>query len=516
MQLTDDHALLKSYTREGSQEAFARLVDRHVNLVYSAARRIVGSESLAEDITQEVFTRLARKAGGLDEATVMAGWLYRAARHVASETLRREGRRRRREQMAAEAMHSLDSNSAWQHIESLVDEAMGGLQASDHDALVLRYFENRSLREVGLAFGCSEDAAQKRVTRALDRLRHTLARQGAAIPVATLAVALTSAAVQSAPAGLAASTAAGSLLAVNATGLIPGLFSTMATTKLKLVAVTAVAGILTIGLVAVSRQNAALRHEVKAWRAAAAQRADTSAASGVAAESGAPSDELQRLRREHLEVLGLRGRVGQLADELRRLKGEAGQVRATTNASPADADSILFTAASTNRVYSGQTLVIGGWLKDGMRGYLVLRPVIQESDVPGEASRLAIQSQIVGAPEKFWNEIGWGSYKSDARRSTLAGVLTTEQAEALLAALRETTDGELTNTSSVTNRDGEPFAFSWAMDDEQGAGVMMNITLHSRIAADGRSVDLELLPASVSPDKIHSSLSNAARANPQP
>src|SRR6185436_4494183 len=149
----NDYELLQDYVTHKSQHAFGELVRRHVNLVHSAARRQVRDAHLAEDVTQQVFTLLARKAGGFGKDTILSAWLYRATRHVASQTLRSEGRRQRREQLAVEAMNLSRSNSVWPQIESMLDEAMSTLGPADHDALVLRYFEDKSLKEVGTALG---------------------------------------------------------------------------------------------------------------------------------------------------------------------------------------------------------------------------------------------------------------------------------------------------------------------------------------------------------------------------
>src|SRR5690349_17814633 len=136
----NDRELLQDYVQNGSQNAFTQLVERHVNLVYSAGRRLVRDTHLAEDVTQQVFMLLARKAGRLGSSTILSAWLYRAARHVASETVRREFRRRRREQIAVEAVSHSPAEDSWQQIEPLLDAAMSKLGAGDHDAIVLRYF----------------------------------------------------------------------------------------------------------------------------------------------------------------------------------------------------------------------------------------------------------------------------------------------------------------------------------------------------------------------------------------
>jgi RNA polymerase sigma factor (sigma-70 family) len=211
MKLTDAE-LLALFAREDSQTAFAELVTRHLDLVYSAARRQAGSPQLAEEIAQSVFLDLARQArrGPLDAP--LGAWLYVVTRRTAVDAIRRESRQRARERAAAElSLMNAANESVWRRIEPLLDEAMAGLSAPDRTAIVLRYFEHRSLREVGTLLGSTEDAAQKRVSRALEELRGYFARRGIPVASAALAADLTAGAVGAAPLGLGGTIAAGAL-----------------------------------------------------------------------------------------------------------------------------------------------------------------------------------------------------------------------------------------------------------------------------------------------------------------
>src|SRR5438552_11713093 len=172
----DDAGLLWEYASSKSEAAFSALVTRHVPLVFSAALRQVQNQALAEDVTQVVFVILARKAAQLPEKTVLAGWLYRTTRHVAAKALRSEQRRRKREQESLQ-MQSNEPEAAWEQLAPFLDEAMSQLGEVDRGAVLLRYFQNKSLREVGRAFGMSEDTAQKRDSRAIDRLRRQSQRK---------------------------------------------------------------------------------------------------------------------------------------------------------------------------------------------------------------------------------------------------------------------------------------------------------------------------------------------------
>src|SRR5437588_8588660 len=205
--MTDDGQVLQPYRRERSESAFGELVTRHIDLVYSAALRVAGGDRhLAEDVTQVVFMDLARKARGLPRDVLLAGWLHRHTSYTAAKAVRTERRRKTREQIAME-MRALDDNteSPWERIAPHLDEGLNQLSASDRDAIVLRFLKRQDLRAVGAALGISEDAAQKRVSRALDKLRGVLSRRGVALTVTGLASEMAADEVSDAPVALAVS-----------------------------------------------------------------------------------------------------------------------------------------------------------------------------------------------------------------------------------------------------------------------------------------------------------------------
>ncbi len=200
----NDHELLQSYVRGHSQPAFAALVERYVNLVYSAARRQLHSVDLAEDVTQSVFIELARRAPNIPPAQVLTAWLYVVTRRTALNTKRQESRRLVRETTAAEIAAMKTPPESWPKVAAHLDDAMETLNDPDRTAILLRFFENKSFREVGAALGTSDDAAQKRVSRALDQLRTFFLRRGIAVTAAGLATDLSAHSVQTAPAALCA------------------------------------------------------------------------------------------------------------------------------------------------------------------------------------------------------------------------------------------------------------------------------------------------------------------------
>ncbi len=199
-----DLDLLQLYVRDRDDDAFSALVARHIDLVYSAARRQVRATHLAEEVTQSVFTQVAQRPPILAPDQPFSAWLYVVTRRAAIDIVRSEARRRVRETTAAEITAMQTPSESWSKVEATIDDAMAALNDTERTAIVLRFFENKSLRDVGTALGISEDTAQKRVSRALERLRQILSKRAVAASAASLATEISLHAVQAAPAGLAA------------------------------------------------------------------------------------------------------------------------------------------------------------------------------------------------------------------------------------------------------------------------------------------------------------------------
>jgi RNA polymerase sigma factor (sigma-70 family) len=249
---SDDIALLKQYADENSESAFAELVTRYVNLVYSAALRSGGNAHAAEEITQAVFIILAGKANQLSRHAVLSGWLYQTARLTAANYLRTEFRRQNREQEAyMQAILNEPDSEAWRQIAPLLDDAMGWLGEKDRNAIVLRFFENKNLSEVGAALGASEDAAKMRVNRALEKLRKFFTKRGVTSTTAIIAGVVSANSVQAAPVALAKTISAVAVAKGAAAGgstltLVKGALKIMAWTKAK-TAIVAGAAVLLAG-----------------------------------------------------------------------------------------------------------------------------------------------------------------------------------------------------------------------------------------------------------------------------
>jgi uncharacterized protein (TIGR03435 family) len=249
----NDHELLAEFARGGSEEAFATLTARHVNLVYSAALRFTGNPHHAQEIAQAVFIILARKAKSISRKTILSGWLYQTARLTAANFVKGEIRRQQREQEAYMQSTLTETNAAaWQQLAPLLDEAMGRLGETDRNAVVLRFFENKTAQEVGSALQLTEAAAHKRTARALEKLRGFFTKRGVALSATVIAGAVSAGSVQAAPAGLAATISTVALTKGAAAGgstlaLVKGVLKLMAWTKAQTVVAVSVGVFLAAG-----------------------------------------------------------------------------------------------------------------------------------------------------------------------------------------------------------------------------------------------------------------------------
>ena len=329
-----DSQLLRAYADHRSEPAFAEIVRRHVDFIHSAALRMVCDSHLAEDVTQGVFVALAKNAAQLTDCAVLSGWLHRTAQNIAAQTVRTDVRRRAREQEAA-AMNALlatEPDALWANIAPQLDAALGELSEPDRDALLLRYFERKSAREMAQTLGTSEDAAQKRVSRAIERLREFFAKRGVTVSASGLVVAISANAVQAAPVGLAvtistAAALAGTTIATTATATT---IKTIAMTTLQKTLVTATLAVAVGGGIYETRQVVQLREKIQTF-----QRKQESLA-----------DQLQQLQQERDDATNRLANL--LADnsllksnpnqnELLKLRGEVSVLKNAANDSTATA-----------------------------------------------------------------------------------------------------------------------------------------------------------------------------------
>lgn len=493
-----DLELLKRYARQRAEDAFAELVRRHLDLVYSAALRQVRSPQLAEEVAQCAFVDLARKAANLEPRTVVAAWLYEVTRRSAVDVVRRESRRQQREQISIEmnALHNGDGTE-WTHIEPLLDEAMSALDTTDRAAVLLRFFERKNLREVGAALGVSEDAAQKRVARALDRLREILAGHGVTTPgAAAFASVLSLHAVQSAPAGLVTTLAAGAA----AGGMAVQSAQTIAMTLTQKTVVTA--GFIAVAGVAIyqAQLGGRLRSENVQLRRAQA----------------AATEQLEQLRQEMQAEAARRLSQGGTATpgngrddaELLRLRGEVARLRregeeAAANLKQANADLIeawskvppvkTLIATANETLGWDQALLAGGWKTPDGRRALVVVTVEPRSD----GRQVLIIPRFLEYREEDAEALGVLAFQSDVGNRpdpSRAQRIGRDHAEQLIAAASSTVGVNVLSAPRVSTLSGNPAQVAAvqmkSLPNGETYTVGPTIDLVPNVSADGNSVQL--------------------------
>jgi RNA polymerase sigma factor (sigma-70 family) len=326
--MTSDLDLLRQFAGENSQDAFTEIVRRHVNLVYSAALRQVRSPQLAEEIAQSVFADLARSGTGIlpvNETNSLTPWLYAVTRRTAIDAIRKESRRQLREQIAVEMNDMNATANDWTQIEPLLDDAMAALDETDRSAILLRYFENKNLREVGESLKISDDAAQKRVSRAVEKLGEFFSKRKITIGAGGLVVLISANAVQSAPVGLAVTISAAALAgtAVSTSTVIAATKIIAMTTLQKTIIGATLAVVAGTGIFE-ARQNSKLQNQIQTL-----QQQQTPL-----------TEEIQQLQQERddatNQLAGLLAENSQLKsnlseNELLKLRGEVTQLRNEAN-----------------------------------------------------------------------------------------------------------------------------------------------------------------------------------------
>ncbi len=330
--MIDDAELLRRHVQEHADDAFAELVRRHLNFVYSAAlRQVNGDTHLAQDVTQLVFTDLARKAGTLTGRRVLAGWLFVSTRFAAAKLVRGERRRHAREQevhIMEKLLNGAGTPMEWERVRPVLDEALGELGETDREAILLRFFEGREFADVGARLRLNENTARMRVERALDKLHALLARRGVTSTTGALAIALANQAVVAAPAGLALTVTSAALTGAAAAGAgtaatAAATFMSMTKLQLGISGALAVAGV--SGLAVQQNAAAQARAEMDGLRAETSQMADLQAENVRLARDQA---DAQRLRADDAELARLRDEAAALQKKFDAIaQAEAAEVQ---------------------------------------------------------------------------------------------------------------------------------------------------------------------------------------------
>jgi RNA polymerase sigma factor (sigma-70 family) len=356
--MSEIQTLVAEYVNNGSEAAFRELVERYLDLVYSTAVRLVsGDTHLAEDVTQTVFVDLAHLAKNLSGEVRLGGWLHRHTCFTAGKILRGERRRRARERQATEMNAQPDHSEAHlAQVAPILDEAINQLGSTDRAAVLLRFYERLDFRLIGEALGTSEAAAQKRVSRALDKLHILLRQRGVTLTVMALGTALADEAVTAAPSGLAAIIPGAALSSVaSGAGSISTFVTFMATTKIKAGLITGVilASVLTPLFVELRSQTEFRAQDLAFQRRAielAQALADNQHLTSLVAQ---PTNSQPMAGNELRRMLRLRNEVGLLRKTVQEMK--------SGKAAPAlSAEDQL---ASMKKMYSEQVDRLKQWLE---------------------------------------------------------------------------------------------------------------------------------------------------------
>jgi RNA polymerase sigma factor (sigma-70 family) len=265
----NDMELMQEYAGRNSEAAFAELVHRHINLVYSVALRLTGDSADAQDVTQAVFIILAQKAASLRHRTSLTGWLYETTRLTARQSLRTRVRRQAREQEAymQSTLNDPDPGDAWRQLAPLLEEAMARLNEKERTLLALRFFENKTGAETAALLGIREWAAHKRAERAVEKLRAFFTQRGIVLPAAVLTAAISANSVQAAPVALAKTVTAvaivkGSIATASTLSLVKGTTHLMTWIKLKFPVGIGLAVLLTAVPIITTYHNEKAEYEV--------------------------------------------------------------------------------------------------------------------------------------------------------------------------------------------------------------------------------------------------------------
>jgi RNA polymerase sigma factor (sigma-70 family) len=348
---SNDMALVREFAETRSESVFAELVQRHIGLVHSTALRKTGEPHLAQEVAQTVFIVLARKAAALSPQTILPVWLHRTTLYVTADVLKTQRRRQIREHKAfmqsqlSGPSGSDEADGAWSQLAPILDDALGELAEPDRAAVVLRYFQDKPARDIAAALHIGEEAAQKRVTRALEKLRTIFARRGVALSTAALGSAIAANSVSATPAGMVATISTVAVAATTSGSILTATTAIAMTTLHKTVVASLLAVTASVGVYE-ARQAALARSEARALQ-----------------EQQAPlADQIAQLQKERDDATNrLAALAADVSDanannaDLLRLRGEVAALRNQLAASVATATPTPTRAASLQSIASAST-----------------------------------------------------------------------------------------------------------------------------------------------------------------
>lgn len=503
-----DQQLLRAYVSHRSEAAFTELVRRHIDLVYSTALRHLGDAFRAEDVAQATFAALAQNARRLTPRPILSGWLHTTAHHLAIKTIRTDARRQQREKEAVtmnEFTHA-PAAASWQEIAPHLDALIGKLAESERDAILLRYFEKKSATEMAERLHISAEAAQKRVNRAVEKLRDLFSKHGINIGSGGLGILISAHAVQTAPAGLALTISSVALAGTAATTstLITATKTLAMTTLQKTLVTTTVAVLAGVGLYEAKQAHDA-RTEVQTLRQQQALLEEqvqnlqkdngslTSRVSQLGAESVEQNGNSLELLRLRGAVTRLRNENAELAEQQKELEEFRSRILDVLSNTPPVRTFTSFGVASLNW---DQTLVTGGWkTPSGKRAIALI--TAQPGDVSGQ---LSIKTRLLEYTEAAGEESGFAQFNFDAvdaekaYSGPKAHTVTTDQLRTMLEHAERTEGTNLQAAPEATTLNGRQAQVAQleVRSIPSGEAYYTGPTLDfiPTVAPDGRSVTI--------------------------